>query len=393
MRREIKTGLCILTGIFPLVNLLNAQDELNEGTSNSALSFEAAYVSDYVNGFTGTINNRRTYLGLIDIGASFSTENAGLWSGGEFYIQVENTHGGTPTGDFVNDFQVFSNIENGDNTYLYMAWLKQKFGKLSVLAGVHDLNAEFVVSEYAGLFINSSFGIMPTIAVNIPVPIFPKPALGFVTRYDATEQLSVQTAIYDGDPGDLETDPYNINHSLSKDEGILNVNELQYITGSGKGIYKAGFYYHTAEFTNYSDTTETKNGNYGVYFIGDQKLLSKAGDDNEGLGAFLQLGLAPSKYNFNCLYLGCGLSYTGLFMKNHNDALGAGIAYAKICSKYLNDYNNQWLPHETTLELTYTAQITENIAIQPDVQYIINPGALRFTDNVLVGLVRLNIGF
>lgn len=389
--KNIKVGL--ITGFCSFIYLVNAQIEPVDLNAEKAFSFEAAYIGDYVNTTAGTERPFNAYLGLIDIVLTFNTEKAGLWKGGELCFQIENTHGGTPSADYVNDFQVFSNIENGDYTYLYMAWIKQRLGKFSLLAGVHDLNSEFVTSEYGGLFINSSFGIMPSIAANVPVPIFPKPGLGFITRFDATEQISIQTAIYDGDTGSLEDDPYNLDHSLNKEDGLLNINELQYISVNGKGRYKVGFYYHTAEFMNYSDTTITKKGNYGVYFIGDQKLLPKAGDENKGLGAFLQLGWAPEKYNFNCLYIGGGLNYTGLFMNKRNDALGLGIAYAKVCDKNLNVYNSEYKTNETTIELTYSAQITENIAIQPDIQYIINPGALKDSNNALIGLLRLNIGF
>ena len=70
-----------------------------------------------------------------------------------------------------------------------------------------------------------------------------------------------------------------------------------------------------------------------------------------------------------------------------------GIAYANVCDEYLNRYGNVWMLNETAIELTYRIQINDNIAFQPDFQYIIHPGALRVLDNAFVGLLRFEIGF
>ena len=388
-----KITAIIVAGGIVTEYMVSAQSELPEKSPANGFAFEAAYISDYAGNYAGAVKKGRCYLGLIDIGVSFNTENAGLWRGGEFFLQVENTHGGMPTAEFVNDFQVFSNIENGDNTCLYMAWIKQDFGKFSFLAGLHDLNSVFQKSEYAGLFINSSFGIMSIMAVNIPVPIFPKTAPGFITGYQPAGQISFKTAVYDGDPGSFETDPYNLNQKISKDEGLLSVSEIHFKSANSYNSLKAGFYYHSAEFNSYADTNITIKGNYGIYLIGDKLLLPKSGNDGQGLACFLQLGCAPAKINFNNLYIGAGLSYQGLFMNKFDDALGIAVAYAKVCDRYLNRYDNNWKPDETAIEVTYLMQFSENIAVQPDIQYIINPGAQSSLDNALTGLIRLNIGF
>jgi porin len=389
--KNISVGLIV--NFYAFVYSANAHFEQTGIHSENPFSFNAAYISDYVLCNSNYGRSFRAYLGLIDIGVSFNTERAGLWKGGKFYVQIENTHGDTPTADFVNDFQVFSNIENGNHTYLYMAWFKQLFGRLSLLAGIHDLNSEFAISEYAGLFVNSSFGIMPTIAVNVPVPIFPNPGLGIVSKFDATEQFSFQTAVYDGYRAGFQTDSYNLDHDINISEGVLNINEVHFRPGRGKSIYKAGFYLHSGEFKHISDTTHTRRGNYGAYVIIDRELLSISHFKEKELSAFLQLGWAPEEYNFNCLYVGFGLNYSGKFFNNRMHAIGAGIAYGKVCTKNLNVFSDDYSSHETSIELTYSAQITDNITIQPDLQYIINPGALEILNNMLIGLLRIDIGF
>ena len=47
--------------------------------------------------------------------------------------------------------------------------------------------------------------------------------------------------------------------------------------------------------------------------------------------------------------------------------------------------------HEINLELTYFANITSHLSIQPDIQYVINPGLDGSLDNALVFGIRLQL--
>ena len=49
--------------------------------------------------------------------------------------------------------------------------------------------------------------------------------------------------------------------------------------------------------------------------------------------------------------------------------------------------------HETALELTYRAQITDWFGLQPDIQYIINPGLDSELDNAFVYGFRFDVVF
>ena len=46
---------------------------------------------------------------------------------------------------------------------------------------------------------------------------------------------------------------------------------------------------------------------------------------------------------------------------------------------------------ETNLELTYRAPVTDWLTLQPDIQYVINPGVDPELDNALVFLLRFEL--
>lgn len=370
---------------------------LNFGLSQetSPINIEASYVGDGFSNFEGGMKTGQTYLGKLNFGLGFNTNDFGLWNGGEFFIQIENTHGGNPSGDYIGDLQVASNIDNGDYTYLYEMWYKQQVGKFSAQMGVIDLNADYFVAEPGGLFLNSSFGIQPSASMNMPVPIFPMNALGVNLQFQFTDAISLQTALWDGDPSDLDRDPYNVQWKLSKEEGFLSATELHFkhnlLGENNAGIIKLGLLYHSAEFETIADSTITEKGNLQFHLVAEQTLINKEEGEKGKLDAFMQIGYLPNNtINVIPFYLGAGINYTGLLFNDASDVLGLAVAYSGI-SKEAVDNIPDTQNFETAIELSYAMQFFNQITIQPDLQYIINTGANSDIDNAFVGFLRVII--
>ena len=71
-----------------------------------------------------------------------------------------------------------------------------------------------------------------------------------------------------------------------------------------------------------------------------------------------------------------------------------GIAFVHLSKDARSiDINSDLLSYEAAIELTYKAQFFEWLCIQPDLQYIINPGAIKNINNSTVGLIRTYISF
>lgn len=360
---------------------------------DSALTLNATYIGDFYSVINSKIDNSPGYLGLFLIGTEFSTEKLGLWKGGTFQLYGLNTHAETPTGSLVGDIQTFSNAENGDGTFIYQLAYQQEIGKLTVLAGVNDLAANFQSTGYGSLFTNSSFGVNPALSLNMPVSIFPKNALGLVLNYKFTDNLSAGVGFYDGNPGDFADDPYNTNWKLSSDEGVISIAELRYTKYFEEKIqteYKIGAMYHNADYASLTDASDTIiSGNLAVYCTFDQDLFSI--DNERHIACFGQFGFAQGSQNLVDLYGGFGLHIHGFLSKKGKGVLGVGVAYASINDDVVKLNSPIVATNETALEFTYKYDVTDKISLQPVFQYIINPGALTSVDNASVGMIRLNI--
>jgi porin len=355
-------------------------------STNNFLTHEVSYLGDFVNNFRGGIKQGSMYLGIAHINLGFETKNIGLWNGGEFFIHGASTHGGTPSSDLIGDFQVASNIEAGNHTYIQELWYKQSFDNYEIKIGLQDLNTEFVVSEFSSDFLNSSFGVPSVISDNIPVPIFPLTAIGVMGKFKLAEDVSLSTALYDGMPEAFEHNEYNLNWSLDKEHGLLFFSELELPSPINNlpGTIKIGGYYHSHlnEFNNETNDYKTVfSSNYGIYFISDQTIWQNT--DGNKLGLFTQLAVSPANINTHNYYLGGGINYSGIF---NNDAFGLAFAVA--------GFNNYEIKNETTIEIFYKKEITQNLFLQPDVQYIINPaGTEQNLNNSLAAFIRFGINF
>ncbi|HBH18101.1 MAG TPA: hypothetical protein DDX14_04035, partial [Cyanobacteria bacterium UBA9579] len=101
-----------------------------------------------------------------------------------------------------------------------------------------------------------------------------------------------------------------------------------------------------------------------------------------------QYGWGPSDRRYIARYYGGSLQYQGLIPKRNKDKVGVGMNMAKT-SKRQKLINGQ--SKETAIELFYTAQITPWLSVQPDMQFVINPGG-KGKDAMIFG-VRTVINF
>lgn len=377
--RSIRLLITFVAVIFLTINSIQAQEKPD--SISKPFYIEGSYIGDLVSNLSGGIKRGTTYLGLANLKAGVNTAAAGWWKGGEFRINAANTHGGTPSESFVGDFQGVSNIEAGNLTFMYELWYKQTIWNLSLTIGLQNLNSNFAITDNGALFTNSSFGIHPSIADNIPSPIFPLTALGAMLQYNYKDKFIWQAAIFDGTPDDFENNPYNTDWKLSSNDGYLAVSEIQIrksLISGYEGSYKFGAYFH-----QHCDSTSLEQKTHGFYFVGDQMVHRTL---NGGWSLFSQVGLSPKHENKNNYYLSLGVNIKGINQQRSKDEAGIAIAYA--------GFGQGTRRNETAIELTYLFSANENIRLKPDLQYIIHPAGTEIKlPNTLVGSLRIELDF
>ncbi len=362
---------------------------------------QAGYKAEFWTNTRGGMKRGHTHLHEIDLSVTLDAGKAGLWSNGKFFAQLlSHQGGGLLTQDFVGDCQTVSNIETPHSTRLHQLWYEHEIlnEAFSLMFGIHDFNADFAVNEHGSLFINSAFGLSSDVAMAARPCTFPLAAPGIRARFSPHSSWEFLLGVYNGDPGDPSEEKHFPKLDFNNRTGALIAVEstYHYRRASLPGTLKFGFWKNTGTFKDiihvdtYGNPVEHK-GNHGLYLIAGNKITAEK-HRNQGLGAFLQLGWTPKEYiNAFDSYLGAGMHYTGLIPHRDKDEIGIAVARASIHDKIKIAAGRNRA--ETTLEITYRAELHTGAALQPDLQIILNPGADPDLESAVVAGVRLELVF
>ena len=378
--------IVLLSSFVALCNTLALKAQSDTSSTNKSIQYRISYIADQVNNLRGGKLKASAYLGMATVKLLFDTQKAALWKGTQFFVNAVNTHGATPSADFLGDKQIASNIEAGNHSYIQELWLKHSMGSFEFTLGLQDLNIEFANADYAALFINSSFGMLPTISANTPAPIFPLTNLGFTGKCLLTENATWLFALYNGQAIGFDDNPYNLRWTFSSTNGLFAITEFQYRITLNKrpGVYKLGFFNRSYTMDVSSESFESPHQNTtGIYIYANQELWQQT---DRSIGLFAQWGYSPSENSISQSYLGLGVNLTGFLSQSKTDVIGLAVAHSNHKSTH---YCN-----ESIIELTWQKQLGDHFFIQPDLQYIINSASESpQLDNCLVAILRIAFSF
>lgn len=397
MHRWSRAGLA--ASLFWLVSPATAQ-QAADGDNASAVDFSVVYTAETWRNVHGGFNRGSRYLDNLDVTLTVDAERAFGWRDATLFFYGLYNNGRPFAEDLVGASQGVSNIETSvRSARLYEAWIGQRFasGRASVKFGLYDLNSEFDAAESAALFLNPSHGIGPDFAQsgqNGP-SIFPVTSLALRGDYAIADNWLIRAAILDAVPGNPNR-PGRTSIRLREEEGALLAFELNYLNDGTKAA--AGYWRYTKQFESLPATQAEavrRGGSDGLYIMLERRLAREAGGP-QGLAGWVRIGLTDEKFNPIERYLGGGLTYTGPFRGRDGDQAGLAVGWVEFGEPYLHRKalaGDRTGPREIIVEATYRARLARWLALQPDVQYVINPGGRRAAGNALVLGLRAEIGF
>lgn len=352
---------------------------------DAGVSTEFVYKFDIMGNASGGIEKGVRGLDNFDAIFTFDGEKIAGVKGLSAKIYLLNNFGGHPDEDLVGSAQDVNNIEVSRATgKLYTAYIEQNLldDRLSFLLGLYDYNSEFYVTESSALFLHNTFGVGTDASQsgqNGP-SIFPFISAGGRIRVTPAEATYIQVAILDGVPGDV--DRLRGTHiDFDEGDGWLVAGETGYAPNGAK-IAVGGWYY--TEKLDHQALAGVRKRSRGAYIIGEKQL-------SEDLTAFARFGVASGGVNQFDYAWSAGIVYTGLELLPAYDAgqLGFGVTRAHNSSAYKQAAATPANDAETSFELTYSDKITPWLSVQPDIQYVVNPGTDKALDDALVLGVRI----
>lgn len=352
----------------------------------SPYRFEFVYTLDALGVQSGGLKEGSAFMDNLDLMLTVDAERAWGLRNGTVFLYALSNHGGDINADNVGSAQGVDNIEADDAVKLYEAWYEQAFERSTLRAGLYDLNSEFDSIDTAGLFINPSHGIGPDYSQsgqNGP-SIFPTTSLAIRFATALGEQGYMQAAVLDGVPGD-PSNPRGTHIRFDDGDGALIA-----VEGGVRDPDEAGAHWGIGAWHYTEDSSENATGNpisptpnQGLYAFAEHGF-------GNGLSVFGRAGVADEKINQVVSYLGAGLIWSGMGGRA-DDHVGLAVAVANMSSDYSDATGSD--DREVIWELTYRSQINEWFAVQPDVQYVQDPGADPAIGDALVLGVRFEIAF
>jgi len=295
-----------------------------------------------------------------------------------------------------------SSLEATDATRLFEIWFEQTMlnEKVAVRFGQLAADAEFVISEGGGYFLNGTWGWPSITAADLPSggPAYPLATPGVRVAVNPNDKFGVMVAVYNGDPAPpcFSDDPQVCNnHGLDfelDDPPLLMAEGVYKYNQSGlAGAVKFGGWNHFGKFEHQRFDSGgaliavTGNGgrpldhNWGLYGILDQLVWRVPGSEEpQGVGVFARVIGAPEDRNLIDWYFDGGITFTGMFRNRPGDALAIGFAYTNISDKvsaFDVDFGEPVVRnYEALIEICYTFEVKPGWSIQPDFQYIFQPG-------------------
>ena len=442
-------GPGFMTNLWTRDNLLGDMGGLRTALGNYGISVGLQETSEVLGNVTGGVNQGAAYDGLTMLSVGVDTQKAFGWEGGTFNMSILQIHGRNLSADNLLSLQTASGIEAEPTTRLWELWYQQTFwnGQADVKFGQQSVDQEFITSQGSSLFINTAMGwpALPSADLYAGGPAYPLSSLGVRLRVQPTRNVTLLAGVFDDNPpgGPFDDDSqlrqrerYGAQFNLTT--GALFIAEMQYAINQPAvgdmvtkdeptglpGTYKLGFWYDTAAFPdqqfdtaglsladpNSSGDPRMHWHNFSFYGVFDQMVWRPDPQEPRAVGIFARIMGAPSDRNLISFSFNAGITMKAPLPGRDDDTFGIGYGLAKVSSntaaldRDTAAFSGSAYPirsSESFIEVTYQIQVTPWWQVQPDFQYVFNPGAgipnpnnpsVRIGNEAIFG-VRTNITF
>ena len=405
----------------------DAAFKLDAGGVRQGLARAGIGIGGYYYGETfynwGGFDQGGEYDGVLELYINADMKKLGFWRGLCFLANGYQIHGNSITAANIGSLMPVSNLEATDATRLFEIWFEQHLfnDKVTVKIGQLAADAEFLISEGGGYLLERHLGLAfdhrsrpaeRRARLSLATP-------GVRVAINPNEKLGLMVGVYNGDPAPpcASEDPQRCNdHGLDfelDDDPLLMVEGVYRYNQKGRlpGTVKIGGWNHFGTFEDQrfdsggaliavTAMTEGRSITIGASTASSIS-LSGACREARSRKASASLPASSARHedrNLIDFYADGGVTFTGMIPGRPDDAFAVGFAYTNISdrvSAFDVDFGEP-VPrnYEALIEICYTYQINPGWSLQPNFQYIFQPGGnvAGVEDATVVG-ARTTIGF
>jgi len=391
---ETSVGI-LLTGLLLFAIANPGHVEAKAPDDRDAYVLEFALENDFFAAFEREEADGATWSGEIEAALELDFESLWGWQGWEASM-VAKANRGNALAAGSGEILPFSGAADDRGEELEELWLQKSLldGKISILVGQFAAENDFDLRETAGVFVNGGFEEGPELAElgGDGGAVIPLPGLGGRLAVNLPSDFVIRVALVEGEIEDA--DP-----GESVDAGYFHIAELNWVPAATPGTrYGLGAWYHSGDFKRLAFESQDpfEQGATGYYMFAEGDLFQAKNASGTVVSGFVRVGFGDDGLSAIASHQSAGLTVAGLIPGRDEDILGLGVTSISNARAYreISAQDGEPLSHrETAVELTYQAQVAEDLSVQPTLQCVLNRDSDPEQDRVCAAGLRLAMEF
>ena len=398
----------ILPGAGALAEDGNVGDEVPTAESRPSTTSGGWLNGDYL---TGDWDGKRTELadngytffayfngivasnvsGGIDSGTALATDlYAGMtidlqkamgWKGWTFNLSGIDRAGASIDDDVGGIYSVMQ-LVGGQTYFLYNLSLEKTWAdeKYAFKFGRITATDDFAGSPFYGYYLSNSIdGQIRAVLFDGVMTSYPFGVWGARFQYTPSDNFRAKLGVYQLTEKMWDPDYHGTDFAIRSSDGVSVMGQLEWswMTNGKPGHFNLGLNAVSFPMPDFN-SDGTTNPFFRYYAQVDQQVTAERQGSDQGLYLFGTLAYTdqqePALVPFQTSF---GAQYVGPFPGRNQDRLIFGTTYGKLSDDYADEQEalgNGRPDYEWIFELGYRFQLTKFAYIQPDIQYVRQPG-------------------
>lgn len=438
MRRLLATIICVILFASPVqaaedgaldfagATLTGDWGGARQAAWRSGLSLEAALKLDVLRNRGGQGEGTRTMTNL-DLRFRADLNKVAGWEGTTAYLHVLDDRGAGINARQSGSLMGVSNIEVPVPTArVFHAWLQRNFldDRVSLLAGLYPIDAEFFVMDSASIFLHPAYGPPADLALTRGPSVFNNAAFGLRLKWLSADRTHyAQGALLDGIPNDPAR-PKRTAIRFAKGDGAFAIAEFGWTPAErghvfevteaarilptpalvahekyeGNSKYALGVWRYGNRVADQFDVDANgdplQRRSWGGYVLAERTLMSLGGQAGRDLTAFARYSISDGHATAIDRMWNLGVRLRGPLAGRPDDMLGIGWTRGRLAPGFRAAQAATGVgtaTAEDALEITWRAAITKWLALQPNLQAIRHPGGASASSRARVVGIRMEL--
>ena len=426
-----ESGKSWLQSDYATMNWFGLRDKLAKHGLDVSLTYTADLAGNPVGGKSAAF----TYCDNFTLDMEFQSEPLLGYKGGTLSIIALDRNGNNLSSRNIGNQFTVQQVYGGTGVIFYGLAYNQRFcdDKLSFKFGRMAAGDDFASSPLYWLYMNNGIDGNPqALPVNGSFSTYPWSVWGARLRALVTPENEAMLGLYQVTPQVSQSYMHGFNWNINPGDGLMLIGQYGWApeffkpspkaVSDGKSVaaangsdgkslstpatdavghglpghYWMGGYYSTWTYPQFG-SSQGQNGAYGLYWHFDQMLYRLDPFKDTGLTAWSAFVLCPQQNTAKVPFqYNGGLVYTGLLPFRPHDVSIFGVAYGNFSSNYAQASEatlGGYPSYELVYEWGYRINLTKFAYVQPDAQWVVNPGGSGTIPNALVLGAQVGVTF